>query len=67
MKGGHSLNSAIIMTLIICCTLLIMYVIFMIDRALDRKAIVKKLNKFDKAFPSIKSPLDKYEKRSKEE
>lgn len=44
-----------------------MYVIFMIDRALDRKAINKKLDKFDKAFPSVKSPLDKYEKRSKEE
>lgn len=53
------MNTAIVITLIICCTFVILSVISNIGKASERKAVNKKLEQFTKAFPNLK----KMEKR----
>lgn len=52
------MSTGIIITLIICCTLIIMQIVSAVAKALGRKEVIKKLQQFDKAFPTVK-PMEK--------
>lgn len=52
------MSTGIIITLIICGTLIIMQIISAVDKANQRKAVSKKLQQFKKAFPTVK-PMEK--------
>ena len=48
------MNTVIIVTLIICVTIVICMVIRSIDKARGRRDVIRKLQQFDKAFPTFK-------------
>lgn len=60
------MNTAIVITLIVCSTLIIMQAISAIDKANQRKSVMKKLDRFSKAFPAAKRS-EKIEIKEEEE
>lgn len=48
------MSTGIIITLIICGTVILLAVINTVNKALGRRDVIKKLNQFDKAFPTVK-------------
>ena len=48
------MSTVIIITLIICGTVILLAVINTVNKALVRRDVIKKLNQFDKAFPTVK-------------
>lgn len=56
------MNTAIVITLIICGTLVVLSIISTISKASERKDLNKKLDRFSKAFPDLKN----MEKRAKD-
>lgn len=50
------LTSGVIITLIICATLIVMAIINAVAKAHDRKAVNRSIDKFSKAFPKFEVP-----------
>lgn len=48
------MTTGVIITLIICGTLIVLSAINAIEKARGRKEVIKKLQQFDKAFPNVK-------------
>lgn len=46
------MNNTITIVIIVCITIVVLYAISAIDRALQRKEVNKQINKFSKAFPN---------------
>lgn len=57
------LTSGVIITIIICATLVAMSVINAIAKAHDRKIVNRSIDKFSKAFPKFETPEKKDEDR----
>lgn len=45
------MNNTITIVIIVCITIVVLYAISAVDRALQRKEVNKQINKFNKAFP----------------
>lgn len=48
------MSTGIIITLIICGTVILLSVINTVNKAQGRRDVIKKLQQFDKAFPTVK-------------
>lgn len=46
------MNITITIVIIVCITIVVLYAISAIDRALQRKEVNRQINKFSKAFPN---------------
>ena len=57
------LTSGVVITLIICATLVIMSIINAIAKAHDRKAVNRSIDKFSKAFRKFETPEKKGESK----
>lgn len=45
------MNNTITIVIIVCITIIVLYAISAVDRALQRKEVNKQINRFNKAFP----------------
>lgn len=59
------MNTAIVITLIICATLVVLSIVYSVSSASERKDLNKKLDRFSKAFPDLKN-MEKRTKDSKD-
>lgn len=46
------MNNTITIVIIVCITIVVLYAISAVDRALQRKEVNRQINKFSKAFPN---------------